>query len=380
MMNPIELSQQLSRVAFAFRGYNVTNLGRTAELLNHAFYGPIVAEHLTRASAVCAEIIRRPVDLVARVLAGQEAELDAYPEALALVISASEAQLACLEKGFGIEYRHGKLAYGYSLGEISAVAASSVIDWSEALRIPLTLASDCADLAAGVTLAILFSRGRMLPINAVKLLCLEINREGRGVIAISAKLSPNTVLLMGQGDTLDRFRDRMSSVLPEHAHLRKHSHVFPPLHTPLVWERSVPCRAGILMHTLKGTFNVPEPPVFSLVTGRADYSELTARDTLQRWTDHPQLLWNAIQETLSSGVEIVVHVGPDPNLIPATFKRLADNVSLATKGSFGMRAFHAVIRQTWLSAILPESAALLRAPLLQHIILEDWLLEQTPRG
>ena len=35
-------------------------------------------------------------------------------------------------------------------------------------------------------------------------------------------------------------------------------------------------------------------------------------------------------------------------------------------------------RRPWLSALLPSRAALLRAPLLQHIILEDWLLENPP--
>jgi hypothetical protein len=63
-------------------------------------------------------------------------------------------------------------------------------------------------------------------------------------------------------------------------------------------------------------------------------------------------------------------------LIPATYKRISENVEAATKARFGMRAIQVVARQSWLSAILPESASLLRAPLIQHIILEDWLLNQ----
>lgn len=377
-MKPSELRQRLPRVAFTFRGYNITNLGRTAELLAHPAYAPIVRDHLDRASAVCAATIGQPVDLLCRVVEGREMNLDAYPEAVAMIVGMAHAQLACLENCFGVHYRQSRLAYGYSLGEISAVAASSVIDWSEMLRFPLSLAQDCAELAHDVALGVLFSRGRMIPINTVKLLCLEINQEGRGVIGISAKLSPNTLLLMGQRDTLERFRQRMRSALPEQTNLRRHSQVFPPVHTPIVWQRAISNRAGILMHTLKGNFGQPEPPIISLVTGQPDYSELTARDILQRWTDHPQLLWDAVHETLTSGIEIVIHVGPEPNLIPATYKRLADNVQSATQARFGMRAMQAVARQSWLSAILPESAALLRAPLMRHIILEDWLLEHTP--
>jgi [acyl-carrier-protein] S-malonyltransferase len=378
-MNPTLLRQRLSRAAFAFRGYGVTNLGRTAELLAHPRYSAVMGEHLDRASAACAEILGRPVDLSARVREGRETDLDSYAEAVALIVGVSQAQLVCFEQVFGARYRDGKMAFGYSLGEISAVAASSVIEWNEALRIPLSLAMPCVELAKDVTLGVLFSRGRMIPMNSARLLCLEINQEGRGVVGISARLSPNTLLLMGQGDTLDRFKDRMKSAFPEQTNLRKHAHVFPPMHTPIVWERAIPNRAGVLMHTLRGNFGPPEPPVFSLVTGRADYNELTARDILQRWTDHPQLLWDAINETLTRGIDLVIHVGPEPNLIPATYKRLTDNVANVTQNRLSMRAVQAVMRQSWISAILPDSASLLRAPMIHHIFLEDWLLEHAPR-
>jgi [acyl-carrier-protein] S-malonyltransferase len=253
-----------------------------------------------------------------------------------------------------------------------------VIQWEDAMRIPLSLAMDCAALAHDVTLAVLFSRARMIPINAVKLLCLEINQEGEGVIGISAKLAPNSLLLMGQGTTIDRFKERMEEALPPQTHLRKNSNVFPPMHTPIVWERAIPNRAAVMLHTLRGSFAPPDPPVFSLVTGKADYNALTARDILQKWTDHPQLLWEGVQETLTNGTEVILHVGPAPNLIPATYTRVSENVQMATRQRFGLRAVQAVARRTWLSALLPEGAALLRAPLIQQIHLEDWLLEHAP--
>ena len=40
-----------------------------------------------------------------------------------------------------------------------------------------------------------------------------------------------------------------------------------------------------------------------------------------------------------------------------------------------MRALSAVIRRPWLQSLLPRRVALLRAPLMKHVILEDWLLE-----
>ncbi len=328
-MNALELQQRMPRATLAFRGYNVTNVGRSGELLAHPVYGPVVRDILRHASELCSDIICRVVDLESHISCPEET-LETYADAIAVIVAMEQAQLACLDRFFPVRYRDARLSFGYSLGEIAAVAASGVIDWDDALRIPLSLATDCAALARDVSLGVLFARGRMIPINAVKLLCLEINQEGQGVIGMSAKLSPNSLLLMGQGTTVERFKERMMEALPEQTHLRTNSNVFPPMHTPIVWERAIPNRAGVLLHTLKGPFAPPDPPVFSLVTSRADYNALTARDILQRWTDHPQMLWDAVQETFNNGTEVILHVGPEPNVIPATYKRVSDNVQAAT--------------------------------------------------
>ena len=56
------------------------------------------------------------------------------------------------------------------------------------------------------------ARAKELVIDEVRRLCLEVNQEGRGVIGISSYLAPNSLLLMGQGDTLDRLVARAPSV------------------------------------------------------------------------------------------------------------------------------------------------------------------------
>jgi [acyl-carrier-protein] S-malonyltransferase len=118
----------------------------------------------------------------------------------------------------------------------------------------------------------------------------------------------------------------------------------------------------------------------SLVTGKLSYNDFNARDILCRWIDHPQRLWDAVYETLALGVQVVIHVGPDPNLIPATFQRLSDNVKAQLSGrslnSLGLRAMSHAVKRPWLTALLPSRTALLRAPHVEHVILEDWLLAQ----
>jgi [acyl-carrier-protein] S-malonyltransferase len=376
-MTPQELKDRLASATFAFRGYNVTNLGRSPELLAHSKYGAIVKDCLRRASRVCADVISHRVDLVDRVRHNRETTLKTYGEAIALILAMEEAQIQLLAEFFDIEMKAAKFAMGYSLGEIAAVALSGVMQLHDAMTVPLALAEDSAELAADVSLGVLFSRGPELSLDLVRRICLEINQAGEGVIGISAHLSPNSVLLMGQGPTLDRVKDRLGE-FPDHANLRKNANRFPPMHTPIVWQRSIPNRAAVLMQTIKGGLAAPEPEVLSLVTGECSYNDHNARKMLEDWTDHPQLLWDVVYETLRSDVRLMIHVGPEPKIMPATYKRLTDNVEAETKGKIGMRALTAVVQHPWLKNLLPERTALLRAPLVEHLILEDWLLAQHP--
>ena len=373
-MDPQELKERIPLSAFAFRGYNVTNLGRTSELLAHPKYGAIVERHLTEASAICTETAGRPIDLVDRVRVQRETGLASYSDAIGLIVAVEQAQLELLQTFFDISFSDVKICTGYSLGEISALVAAQVLPLEDALFVPLSLADDCVALADDVTLGILISRGDPLPLDEVKRLCIDINSRGEGVMGISAYLSPNSALLMGQGKTLDVFRKELKQQV-KGITVRKNKGKWPPLHTPIVWEKSIPNRSAVLMHTINCEMKVPEPQLLSLVTGKASYNEFNAREILHRWADHPQRLWDAVYEFLQIGIETLVHVGPAPNIVPATMTRLSDNVEAQTRGSLGMRALSAVVRRPWLKALLPQRTALLRAPFVQQIVLEDWLLE-----
>ena len=377
-MNRDELAEQLPHAALAFRGYNVTNLGRSRELLEHGLYGPTVEKHLRDLSPVTAATLKREVDLVRFVREGKERSLETYGEALALIVAMEMAQLELLKIHFDIDYSAAKLSFGYSLGEIAALVAGRIMEAAEAIKIPLTLCDDCVALARNVTLGVLFTRSGELPQDEIRRLCLRINSEGKGVIGISSHLSPNSMLLMGQQDTLDRFKQLAVEQLSVKVSLRKNSDVWPPLHTPIVWDKHIPNRAAWRMHTLAIRLVEPKPTVLSLVTGRLSYTELSARSLIHQWVDHPQRLWEAVCEVLSRDVKTILHIGPEPNLIPATFKRLSENIAAQTQKSISMRALSAAARRPWLQGVLPERASLMRAPFVRHIILEDWLLENAP--
>jgi [acyl-carrier-protein] S-malonyltransferase len=375
------LAAKVRNAAFAFRGYNITNLGRTPELLAHAAYGPIVAGFLREGSEICADVIKQPVDLLNRVRESRETrDLSDYPEDVALIVAVEMAQLKLLEEFFGIAMSNAKFALGNSLGECSALIGAGVYEMKDLLRVPLALARDCAELAKDVSLWVLFSRVPILDFDTVYRLCLEITLEGQGVIDISTYLSPNSVLLMGQNGTLERFENRMNHAFSQPVLMRRNQHRWPPLHTSIMWQRNIPNRSAALMQTTPGGLRAPAIPVLSMVTGEASYQEINSREILHRWVDHPQRVWDVVYKLLAGGIETVIHVGPAPNLLPATFRRLSSNIRGQMNGrglgSLGRRAVSRMVRRPWLTRLLPSFTALFRAPFVQQVILEDWLLEQ----
>ena len=372
-----QLAKGLGKSAFAFRGYNVTNLGRTPELLQHPQYGPIVERHLRTASEICTDVMNSSVDLIQRVRLEKEPSLKEYHESIALIVAVELAQIDILKTFFDISLVNANMMYGFSLGELSALTAGGVLTVADTLKIPLMMSKDAADLADNVTLCILFSRsGKRIPRKNVHRLCEEINAEGDGVIGVSTYLAPNSMLLIGQKNTVDRLKDRKAEITTERISVRINEGQWPPLHTPIVWQRNITNRAQFLMHTIQSGFTTPSTPLFSLATGDFSYDGDTTREVIAQWIDKPQQLWEAIDATLARGVETVIHVGPQPNIIPATFGRLAANVALLTQQRLPMQTLSRLVQYGWLAAVLPKRTNLLRAPSIVHVNLEDWLLEQ----
>jgi [acyl-carrier-protein] S-malonyltransferase len=380
MIRPLPLPDRLATTAFAFRGYNVTNLGRTPELLEHPAYGPIVEDALREGSAVCAAATGRPCDLVARVRRREETKsLVTYAEDVAFIVSVSLAQIRILEKQFGGTFTRGRLAFGYSLGEASALIAADVFEMRHLLKIPIALADDCVALASDVTMGVLFTRSKLLDMAAVQRLCNEVTRECGGTIAVSSILSPNCMLLLGQNGTVDRFQALAKERLNVTVNVRKNPHRWPPLHAPITWQKAIPNRAAVMLQEIPGATEPPPIPILCSVTGKPSYTPDTARELLHQWVDHPQQLWEQVLGVLSAKIDTIIHVGPEPNLIGATFKRLSEDVRGQMKGhspgKLGLRMAAGIARRRWLAKLLPAKASLLRAPMIQHVNLEDWLLD-----
>jgi [acyl-carrier-protein] S-malonyltransferase len=374
-----ELRSRLKTTALAFRGYNVTNTGLTADLLDHPRFGPVMERHLRAAGAVCADVVKRPIDLVAMARERAPATIETYAENLAFVVGAEQAHVEMLADVLEEPLGRVNLAFGYSLGEVSALMATGIFSMETALGILVDLARDTADLAHDVTMGIVFSRGPELNAERVQRCCTEITSRGRGTLAISSILSPNTILLLGQGETVETFKKEAPDVFETKVYVKVNEHRWPPVHTPITWQRSVPNRAGVLLANAPGGFGTTKPRILSCVTGDFGYTDWNARQMLTDWVDHPQLLWPVIEHTLESDVDTVIHVGPEPNIVPATFSRLAQNVAgqlaAPTWAAFGMRAMNRFVNRQWLGRLITREAYLLRAPAIRQVTLEKWLLD-----
>ena len=201
------LASGIKNTAFAFRGYNVTNLGRTPELIRHRTYGPIIEKYLRLGNEICADVLDVSIDLVRRVREGKEPTLEEYHEAISIIVAVELAHIEIMQTVFDISLADADMMYGFSLGELSALTAGGVFSMHDALHIPLLMTEDVVDLAHDVTLCILFSRSdKLIPRDNVHRVCADINAEGNGVIGVSTFLAPNSMLLIGQGDTVKRLK------------------------------------------------------------------------------------------------------------------------------------------------------------------------------
>lgn len=372
----------IEAAALAFRGYNVTNQGRSRELLRHDVYGPIVRAELNRVSEITTETIGRQVDLVADVETCRETTLETFAEDVSMIVGMEIAQIRLLKEFHGVDTDQFRMTTGYSIGELASLVVGGVYELEQLLPVPLSLSEDSAELATDVTMGVVFTRGPALDFQQLRRICMAISAEGNGLIGPSAHLAPNAALILAQGKTLARFNKRKGEFFEGRVIVHKNPDHWPPLHTPLVWAKNVSNRTGMQVYHIKGGERAPCPPILSCVTGQASYDEYNSREILVRWTDHPQLLWDVIYGMLSSGVHTIIHVGPEPNIIPSTFERLSSNVEQQMSGRYLQAISKGVVsglnRFAWLKSLLPAKSALLRAPHIRHVILENWLLENAP--
>src|SRR5690606_12875923 len=137
-----------------------------------------VRARLVEASEICSDATGKKTDLVTRVLQEVPTTLDTFAEDVALIVSIEMAQLQLLGEFFDVDVQKARLCTGYSIGELAALLLGKVFEMDQILKVPLSLAEDCAALAANVTMAIVFSRGPGIDLDSLHRLCTTLSCEG----------------------------------------------------------------------------------------------------------------------------------------------------------------------------------------------------------
>jgi [acyl-carrier-protein] S-malonyltransferase len=205
-----------------------------------------------------------------------------------MIVAADLAQVELLEEFHGVRFREAKLAYGYSLGELSAVACAGVFTMAEVLtcRWPWQKTRRAGRERRDGNLVFPRPGDRR---NGREPVVSADHFGGHGTIAVSAILTPNTYLLLGQNDTIARFKSQMHEVLPDPAHIKINPERWPPLHTPIVRQKHIPDRAAVMMATTRWT-SAALPSCAVARHRRAQLRRLSRTRHLRDWIDHPQRL------------------------------------------------------------------------------------------
>ena len=321
-----DLKKRIATAALVFRGYDLTNLGRAPEFLEHRAYGPVVRAILDSASVLCGDVLGKKVDLAARILAARTVHArdlrsryrhdrrhGAGPDPAARRVFRRPGSAGAAE----LRPQHRRaVGAGRRRHVHDGATPADPAGPGDRLRRADRQHHDGDSVDSG---------RHPLQIEDVQHLCSTISSRGQGLIGPSTYLSPYQVLLLGQGDTLDLLEQEMREYLPAGVTLRRKPNHWPPLHTPLVWERNIPNRTADddvshgrraaqtdaerrLMHHGSGQLRRVEQPGDS---GRLDRSS-PVRD--------------AMEHTLASGAELVIHVGPEPKLLTTCFDRLSHKI------------------------------------------------------
>ena len=121
-MNAPNSFQAGNRIAVSFRGYNVTNAGKTRELLSHPLLEDRLRDRLAEASRLCHDVLGLQVDLYKDVAEGRPSSLETYSPDLATIVATELAHWDALRDILGKDgCSRIRLLTGYSLGEVTAV-------------------------------------------------------------------------------------------------------------------------------------------------------------------------------------------------------------------------------------------------------------------
>lgn len=208
-----------------------------------------------------------------------------------------EYALAKLWRSWGIE---PDALIGHSLGELTAVTVAGLWSLKDALTLVCSRGSLMAEMCSeGAMAAIRMSEGDVAT-------QLKKNKWASG-FNIASINGPESVVVAGDVESIDRFIDEMTKIGSEVKRLRV-SHAF---HSPLV--EPMIKKFGSVASGI--TFGKPDIPVISNVTG--DFFDSNKMKDVRYWQEHirqPVRFFQGLSSLLDDGFNTFIEIGPKPTL------------------------------------------------------------------
>jgi len=282
--------EQPRRLLFVYTGMGAQYVGMGRELYAKE---PAFREAIDRCDAVLRRWTDRPL---AAVFAGGASEAGygrpiGAPQDAQILNFAMQVALTELWRSLGV-IPAGTL--GHSVGEIGAAWAAGALELEEALRITHHR-GEAFQAIAGL--------GSMMAVGVGAKTGTELLARKGGALSVAAVLSPDSVVVAGPGDELDRLAQDLAADGVFHRRL----HVDVAYHHSQVdlIEAALRSRFGDVPHA------APRLPVYSTLLGERIE---TARHDADYWINGSRALANfqaAVSAALADGFDAVLEIGPN---------------------------------------------------------------------
>lgn len=249
-------------------------------------------------------------DIKGRCFAGPEDMLKMTHICQPAIFTVSIASLVAFKSKFNSTASY---TAGLSLGEYSALVASGVLQFEDAIR----LVRKRAEL---MNEAALKHPGKMAAIigldkDKVKKICLISGR-----VDIANLNCPGQVVISGEKEAVDKVKE---SALQKGAKIAKDLEVSGAFHSSLMWETAMEFR-DILNNI---PFNPPDIPVVSNVDALPKYKTVQIMENLAKQIYSPVLWEDSMKFILSQGIRNFIEFGPG-NVLKGLMRRISEDAQV----------------------------------------------------
>ena len=293
----------MSKTTFLFPGQGSQSVGMGKELADNFSVARQVFEEADQAlgfsiSNLCFE--------------GPEEELRKTVNTQPAILTVSVATLRVLQQA-GISF---DITAGHSLGEYSALVASGVLDFADAVRLVNKRGQymqEAVPLGEGAMAAVMgMEREKVVEI------CAEVEKEAGAVQAVNFNC-PGQIVIAGKTAAVEKAAAALKAAGAKRAIMLP---VSAPFHSTLLQ----PAAGKLALELDKVSFREPKLPVVANVTGKISTNSAEIKQLLVTQAANPVLWEDCVATVAAYGATVSVEIGPGKVLTGFT-KKIAPEIA-----------------------------------------------------